>query len=77
MEKRYVCFTCYQFHPEMKGVSEEEFHAGDNVCTDKKCVRVGQPLEEAYHCELCDVLYRVGEEHTHTKKAKANTSKSS
>ena len=27
MQKRYICFTCYGFHPEMKGVSQEEFDA--------------------------------------------------
>ena len=37
MERRYLCLTCYTFHPEMKGVSEEEFKAGNNICKEEKC----------------------------------------
>ncbi len=31
---RYICFTCYKFHPEMKGVSQVEFKHGNNVCNE-------------------------------------------
>ncbi len=48
-QKRYICFQCYGFHPEMRGVSEEEFLAGDNVCKEEKCLRKGQTLESAFY----------------------------
>ena len=67
MEKRHVCFTCYQYHPEMKGVSEEEFKAGNNVCREEKCTCKGQELEAVEHCQKCDRLFRVGE-HVHDKE---------
>lgn len=65
MKKRYVCFMCYRFHPEMKGVSEEEFQSGKNICTEEKCIRKGKLLEPAYVCDTCDRLYPVDENHTH------------
>ena len=49
----------------MKGVSEEEFQAGNNVCKEEKCTRRGKPLEEAYICDTCDKLYLVNEPHLH------------
>lgn len=66
MQKRYICFVCYKFHPEMKGVSEEEFNAGDNVCKQEKCTRKGQPLESAYVCSVCSKLYPINEKHKHS-----------
>ena len=72
MEKRYVCFICYKFHPEMKGVSEVEFKAGDNVCVDPKCVNNGKPLEEALRCEQCEVLYKPDTQHKHKNKKLEN-----
>jgi len=60
MEKRFVCFTCYKFHPEMKGVSEEEFNTGENCCKQEKCAHKGEKLEAAEYCELCDMLFLFG-----------------
>ncbi len=51
----------------MKGVSEKEFNSGDNVCKEIKCKRRGQPLEPAYVCEICDVLYPIDKIHQHIK----------
>lgn len=65
MAKRYICFTCYKFHPEMKGVSEEEFLKGNNVCKQERCFRHGQPLEPAHACEICGKLYPRDGKHTH------------
>lgn len=65
MKKRYVCFTCYGFHPEMKGVIEKEFLGGDNVCKEEKCKFKGKILEEADLCEKCDKLFRVTDHHSH------------
>lgn len=65
MKKRYICFICYKFHPEMRGVSEEEFNAGDKVCTQPKCTRKGQPLEAALFCGRCNRLLPASETHTH------------
>ena len=65
MEKRYVCFTCHHCHPEMRGVSEEEFQAGDNVCQEEKCKYKGQPLEVAEWCEPCGKLFRAGTHMAH------------
>lgn len=49
----------------MKGVSEEEFNAGDNVCKEEKCIMKGLPLETADHCEICNKLFKIEEHHTH------------
>ncbi|MBI3385107.1 hypothetical protein HY030_02870 [Candidatus Gottesmanbacteria bacterium] len=68
MQKRYLCLRCYSFHPEMRGVSEEEFLAGDNVCKEEKCIRKGQLLEAAYFCQSCEVMYPAEEAHVHKKK---------
>lgn len=68
MQKRYICFTCYSFHPEMKGVSEEEFKSGHNVCKEGKCKFKGQPLEIANLCNTCDKLFREKEDHEHFKQ---------
>ncbi|OGK16180.1 hypothetical protein A2690_01940 [Candidatus Roizmanbacteria bacterium RIFCSPHIGHO2_01_FULL_39_12b] len=68
MKKRYICFTCYSFHPEMKGITEEEFEAGDNVCKEEKCKFKGQPLEPANLCETCSELFRENENHEHFKQ---------
>ena len=65
MKKRYICFICYQYHPEMKGVSEEEFKAGNNVCTEENCTHKGQKLNEVESCDKCDKFYLMG---THTHK---------
>ncbi len=65
MKKRYVCLVCYGFHPEMKGISEEEFNAGDNVCKEEKCKRRGESLNPVYSCDECGKLYPVDEEHAH------------
>lgn len=64
MERRYLCLTCYTFHPEMKGVSEEEFKAGNNVCKEEKCAHKGKTLEAADHCDKCDKMFPAGT-HTH------------
>lgn len=66
MQKRYICFVCYKFHPEMRGASEEEFLAGDNVCKNEKCTRRGQPLEEGWLCEICDKILPNNTPHPHT-----------
>ena len=65
MEKRYICFICYSYHPEMKGVSEEEFNAGNNICKEEKCKRKGEPLEPALYCEKCDKMFPFSSEHEH------------
>ncbi len=65
MQKRYICFTCYGFHPEMWGVSQGEFKAGNNVCHEEKCKRKGQPLEEAYLCDVCKKLFQTPTQHPH------------
>jgi len=65
MEKRYICFICYPYHPEMKGVSEEEFNSGNNVCREEKCTRKEEKLEPAIHCEKCDKMYPLSSEHHH------------
>ena len=65
MKKCYVCFVCYSFHPEMKGVSEEEFNNGNNVCKEEKCKRKSEPLEAAVYCERSNKMFRfeVNKEH--------------
>ncbi len=68
MQRRYICFTCYQYHPEMKGVSEEEFIAGNNVCREEKCVHKGELLEAAIFCEVCQKMYRESENHKHDQE---------
>jgi len=65
MKKRYICFVCYKYHPEMRGVSEEEFNNGDSACAQPKCARKGQPLESAIFCGQCDRLFPASEDHTH------------
>jgi len=60
--------TCYSFHPDMKGVSQEEFDMGNNVCREEKCKFKGQSLEQANYCEACDKLLRVTQEHEHFKE---------
>ena len=67
-EKRYVCFVCYSYHPEMKGVSEEEFNAGNNVCKEEKCKRKGQYLDTAIYCEKCNKLFPPDSNHKHDSK---------
>ena len=64
-EKRYLCMQCYSFHSEMRGVSEEEFLDGDNVCKELKCIRRGQPLEPAFYCEICDKMIPWEEHEAH------------
>ena len=64
MGKRYLCFTCYQYHPEMRGVSEDEFNAGSNTCQEEKCICKGQTLEAGEYCKECDKMYRF-REHQH------------
>ena len=49
----------------MKGVSQEEFDSGNNVCNEIKCVRKGQPLEPADHCDICDSQFPIQEQHHH------------
>ena len=49
----------------MKGVSEEEFKAGNNVCTEENCTHKGQKLNEVESCDKCDKFYLMG---THTHK---------
>jgi len=63
--RRYICFTCYKFHSEMRGISLDEFNAGDNVCKEIKCERKGQPLEPADYCDICDSLFPIKEKHQH------------
>lgn len=65
MIKRYLCFTCYSFHPERHGISEEEFKAGDNVCKEVKCKHRGEPLEEGWLCEVCDKIFHTNMPHPH------------
>lgn len=66
MVKRYICFTCYKFHPEMRGVSEDEFNAGKRVCTQEKCTKRGQPLEVGNLCEVCDRIFPLSSNHSHS-----------
>lgn len=49
----------------MKGVSEEEFKSGRNVCKQEKCTRRGEPLEPADYCDICDRLFKPEEHHSH------------
>ncbi len=65
-EKRYVCFTCYKYHPEMRGGSEEEFNSGNNVCKEEKCKRKGEMLEAAIYCEKCDKIFSFEQKHNHS-----------
>jgi len=73
MEKRYLCFTCYHYHPEMRGVSQAEFNAaasagptaGKNVCDQPKCPFKGSPLEPAEYCEKCEKMFKAGEHRGH------------
>ena len=65
MEKRFVCFTCYRFHPETKGFSEEEFESGDNICKQEKCVHRGEKLELAEDCKVCNRLFPFGKHKQH------------
>lgn len=64
-QKRYICFQCYIFHPEMRGVLEEEFLAGNNVCKEEKCIRKGDPLESAFYCGVEDKMFRWEELESH------------
>ena len=65
MQKRFMCWTCYQAHPERKGVSEQEFKNGKNVCDDGKCSFRGKTLEEVELCEKCDKLFKPGTHKAH------------
>jgi len=65
MQKRFICFVCYKFHPEMRGVSEKEFDMGNNVCTEEKCVQKGKMLEPALYCEECDMILPFASGHEH------------
>ena len=49
----------------MRGISLDEFNAGDNVCKEIKCERKGQPLEPADYCDICDSLFPIKEKHQH------------
>ena len=74
MQKRYTCFTCYSFNPELKGITEEEFNGGKNVCSNAACEFFGEPLEPANFCETCEKLFREGESHEHFNQAAENPS---
>ena len=69
-EKRFICFTCYSFHPEMRGVSEKEFRAGNKACREEKCKFKGRVLEESFHCEECGKMlpWKNARLHGHEKK---------
>ena len=64
MEKRFVCFTCYKSHPELKGVSEQEFRTGKGLCREANCIHKGEVLEAADYCEPCSKLFPFGT-HSH------------
>ena len=60
MAKRFLCFTCYNYHPEMRGISEDEFDRGNKTCQEPKCAHKGQEFEPAQYCEPCDKMFRHG-----------------
>ncbi len=60
MKKSYLCFTCYSYHPEMHGVSEDQFKQGDKTCQQEKCPYRGQELAAAEHCMECDKMFPYG-----------------
>ena len=64
MDKKYLCFACYGYHPEMRGVSEDEFNNGNKICQEEKCVCKGQEFETAQYCEACEKMFRY-ETHKH------------
>jgi len=66
-EKRYLCFTCYGYHPEMRGVSEEEFENGHKNCTEEKCSCKEDLLKPAFYCEKCDKMieFELEQDHQH------------
>ncbi len=51
----------------MRGVSEEEFLAGDNVCKQPKCTRLGQPLEVGWFCDICEKFFPTNIPHPHNQ----------
>lgn len=44
----------------MRGVSQEEFDAGNNSCQEEKCSCKGETLEAAEYCEACDKMFQHG-----------------
>lgn len=60
MKKTYLCFTCYNYHPERHGISEDEFERGNKTCQQEKCTCRGQEFEAAQYCEACDKMFHYG-----------------
>jgi len=65
MKKRYICFACYGFHPEMRGISEAELTSETNFCSQEKCTCFEDLLKEAFYCETCDQMLPWDPKHKH------------